>query len=184
MSVASILWQRLDTPGHDACTIDRHDTGWRLCGSAVFRQDVAPARLTYEVVCDTAWRTLHGRVEGWLGDRPVAFRIARTNADGWTLNDLTVPNLESCVDLDLGFTPATNLLPLRRLDLAESQAADAPAAWLDVSAGTLALLPQRYERRSSTTYWYEAPTVHYAALLEVAPTGFVLQYPGLWEAEP
>jgi hypothetical protein len=147
MSVASILWQRLDTPGHDACTIGRHDTGWRLCGSAVFRHDVGPARLTYQVVCDTEWRTLSGRVEGWLGDRPVTFRIARMSEDGWTLNGLTAPNLEACADLDLGFTPATNVLPIRRLELAEGQAADAPAAWLDVSAGTLALLHQRYERR-------------------------------------
>ncbi len=184
MSIASILWQRLDTPGHDACTIDRHETGWRLCGGAVFRHDGAPARLTYEVVCDTAWRTRHGRVEGWLGDRPVDFRIAHPNGDGWTLNEVTVPELAACVDLDLGFTPATNLLPLRRLDLAEHQAADAPAAWLDVAAGTLSLLAQRYERRSLATYWYEAPTVPYAALLEVAATGFVLRYPGLWEAEP
>lgn len=184
MSVASMSWQRLDTPGHDACTLDRHDTGWRLCGTAVFRHDVAPARLTYEVVCDSAWRTLLGHVEGSLGDRRVAFRVARTHADGWTLNDRSVPDLESCVDLDLGFTPATNLIPIRRLDLAEGEAADAPAAWLDVSAGTLARLPQRYHRRSRTTYWYAAPTLHYAALLEVAPTGFVLRYPGLWQGVP
>jgi hypothetical protein len=183
MSVASILWKRLDRLGHDACTIARRDTGWRLCGSAVFRQGGAPARLAYKVVCDAAWRTRYGQVEGSLGDRPVAYRVARTNAGGWQLNGVTVANLESCVDLDLGFTPATNLLALRRLDLAENQAADAPAAWLDVSAGTLALLPQRYARRTKATYWYEAPTVQYAALLEVAPTGFVLRYPGLWEAE-
>lgn len=184
MSIASILWQRLDTPGHDTCTLERNDTGWNLCGSAVFRHDGAPARLTYEVGCDAAWRTLHGHVEGTLGDRRVAFRITRTNADVWKLNDLVIPHLEDSVDLDLGFTPATNLLPLRRLDLAVGQSADAPAAWLDVSAGTLTLLIQRYERRSIATYWYEAPTVHYAALLEVASTGFVLRYPGLWEAEP
>jgi hypothetical protein len=30
-------------------------------------------------------------------------------------------------------------------------------------------------------YWYEAPTVGYADLLEVAPTGFIHSYPGLWE---
>jgi hypothetical protein len=44
-------------------------------------------------------------------------------------------------------------------------------------------LPQRYERRSETAYWYEAPTVRYAALLEVTSAGFVRLYPGLWEAE-
>jgi hypothetical protein len=92
--------------------------------------------------------------------------------------------LESCVDLDFGFTPATNLLQLQRVALAVGQVADVPVAWLDVSAGTLTVLPQRYERRSATTYWYESPSANYEGLLEVAPTGFIRRYPGLWEAEP
>lgn len=102
----------------------------------------------------------------------------------WTLNGAAVPGLESYVDLDLGFTPATNLPQLRRVALADGQGADVPVAWLDVSAGTLTVLPQRYERRSATTYWYEAPSVNYAGLLEVDSTGFIRRYPGLWEAEP
>jgi hypothetical protein len=120
----------------------------------------------------------------WLGADAVEFRIVRTSAGAWTLNGAVVADLEDCLDLDFGFTPATNLPQLRRLALEVGQAADAPAAWLDVSAGTLALLPQRYERRAEATYWYEAPSVEYAALLEVAPTGFIRRYPGLWEAEP
>lgn len=117
------------------------------------------------------------------GVQPVALSIERTNTGLWTLNGLVVSRLENCVDLDLGFTPATNLLPIRRLNLVEGQSAEVPAAWLNVAAGTLDVLPQRYQRRSKVTYWYEAPSVHYAALLEVASTGFVLQYPRLWEVE-
>jgi uncharacterized protein len=184
MAVGSILWQRLDTPGHDACTIDRNATGWKLSGRAVFLHDGNPAMLSYKVVCDADWRTLYGQVEGWLGKRPVTLHIARTKADIWKLNDLVVPNLDTCIDLDLSFTPATNLLPLRRLDLAEGQATDVPAAWLNVSAGTLTLLRQRYARRSEATYWYEAPTVHYGAMLTVNQFGFVVRYPGLWKAAP
>jgi hypothetical protein len=57
-----------------------------------------------------------------------------------------------------------------------------PVAWIDAPDGVLQALPQRYERRSATTYWYESPTVGYAELLELAPSGFVRRYPGLWEA--
>lgn len=97
-------------------------------------------------------------------------------------SDEGLSSLDAC-DLDLGFTPVTNLLPIRRLNLAVGHAADAPAAWFNVSTGTLGLLLQRYERRSEATYWYEAPSVGYAALLEGAPTGLVHHYPALWEAE-
>lgn len=184
MAVAAILWRRLDAPGHDACRVDRDGSGWRLEGTAVFRHDDGePARFDYGVACDSSWRSLRGEVAGWLGARRVALTIERSPAGVWALDGAAVPGLERCVDLDLGFTPATNLLPLRRLALAEGEAAEAPAVWLDVAGGTLAELPQRYERRGAATYWYEAPTAGYAGLLEVTADGFVRRYPGLWEME-
>jgi hypothetical protein len=113
----------------------------------------------------------------------VEFTITRTTEGAWSLNGDVVQRLEGCMDLDFGFTPATNLVQLRRLALAVGDAADAPVAWFDASAGTLDVLAQRYERRSETTYWYQAPRFGYAGLLEVSPAGFVCRYPGLWEAE-
>ncbi|MGH7720198.1 MAG: putative glycolipid-binding domain-containing protein [Gemmatimonadaceae bacterium] len=181
--MASILWRRLDTPGHDACRLVGNGAGWTLDGRAVFKEGGVPVCLTYHVGCDLGWRTLQGQVYGWLGLQSVEFSIARTSGGVWTLNGAVVSSLAHCVDLDLGFTPATNLLPLRRLALAEGQAADASAAWLEVRPGILQVLPQRYERRSETTYWYEAPLFDYAALLEVDAMGFIRRYPGLWEIE-
>jgi hypothetical protein len=182
--VAAMLWRRLDSPGHDASRLEETDAGWQLDGVAVFRHDGVPAQVAYRVTCDRAWRTQHGQVRGWVGPQSVDLGIARTAGGLWSVNGVAVPGLERCVDLDLGFTPATNLLQLRRLALAEGQAAEAPAAWLDAPGGSLEDLPQRYERRSEATYWYESPSAGYADLLEVTPIGFIRRYPGLWEAEP
>lgn len=183
MTVDAILWRRLDTPGHDACRLERCDDGWRIEGAAVFRHEARVAQIAYAVTCDLSWRTLRGHARGWIGARSIEIDVERTVAGVWTLNGADVAGLADCVDLDFGFTPATNLLQLRRLAPAEGDAVDAPVAWLDVSAGTLEPLLQRYERRSDATYWYEAPRFDYAALLEVTATGFVRRYPGLWEAE-
>lgn len=179
----SILWRRIDSPGHDACRLARHDSGWRLEGAAVFSLDGRPVYLRYTAVCDASWQAQRGQVSGWIDDRSVEFVIERLAGGAWTLNGVGVPGLEHCLDLDFGFTPSTNLLQLRRLALADGQGADAPAAWLDASTGALALLAQRYERRSDRTYWYEAPRFGYAELLEVDAVGFVQRYPGLWEVE-
>lgn len=178
-----MLWRRLDSPGHDACRLEKAATGWQLDGTAVFHHDDGPAQLVYRVACNLAWHTRYGEVHGWLGSRVVGFKTTRTMAGVWTLNGSVISDLANCVDLDLGFTPATNLLQLRRLELAIGRQADVPVAWLDPSAGTLEVLHQSYERRSETTYWYQAPRFEYAALLEVTPTGFVRSYPGLWESE-
>jgi hypothetical protein len=186
MTEAFILWRRLDAPGHDACRLDEGDDGWTLRGTAVYRHDGVSACLDYGLVCDGAWHSRQGRVRGWIGDRLLDITVKRTASGLWTLDGaaVTTPDLEACVDLDLGFTPATNTAQLRRLALGEGQGADAPVAWLDVTTHQLQLLQQRYERRPGGRYWYEAPAFGYADMLEVdAATGFVRRYPGLWEAE-
>jgi hypothetical protein len=180
---ASALWRRLDAPGHDACVLEELNTGWRLKGMAVFRHEGVAAQLAYEVSCDRAWHSQEARVSGWLDTQPADFHIARVGQGSWTLNGRRVLQVQGCVDVDLSFTPATNLFQLRRLALTEGQAADAPAAWLDLSRKTLSLLPQRYERRTDTTYRYAAPTTGYAANLQVTPLGFVRQYPRLWKLD-
>lgn len=182
--VDSILWRRLDGPGHDVCRLVEEDSRWLLDGTAVLLDERGqPTCLHYEVTCDRAWRTVGARVHGWIGDRAVELRVRRDGSGHWLLNDQLAPGLDDQVDLDLGFTPATNLLQVRRLQLDVGQAADAPAVWLDVHDRRLTLLAQRYERRTADIYWYTAPEVGYAGELEVAPSGFVRSYPGLWVVE-
>jgi uncharacterized protein len=176
------LWRRLDVPGHDCCQLAASGTGWRLHGTAVFRHETGPAHLEYDVRADHGWRTREGRVDGWVGDQLVRIRVRRV-ASGWVMNGVSSDRARAYVDLDLGFTPATNVLQLRRLALAVGEAAHVSVAWLDVPSGTLEELTQRYERRTATTYAYEAPRFDYAADLEVAESGFARNYPGLWIAE-
>lgn len=129
-----------------------------------------------EVDCDARWHTRRGRVRGWVGERLVDDLITKPVDGAWTFNGREVPGL----DLDLGFTPATNLLQLQRAALSVGPAVEVTVAWLDAGAATLEPLVQRYERRSADTYWYEAPRFGYRALLRIDETGFVRDYPGLW----
>lgn len=178
-TLAFAFWKRLDAPGHEACRLKQQASGWRLQGTAVFWHKAGPATFNYSVDCDTGWKTVRGEVEGFLGKQEIKYTIAR-QSDVWTLNGSAVPGLDRLVDLDLGFT---NLQQLRRVPNAENESAKVPVVWLDIETGTLIELPQSYERRNTTTFWYEAPSVGYKAHLEVAPNGFIRRYPGLWEAE-
>lgn len=184
MVVITVLWRRLDIPGHDACRLEQTEGGWELDGTAVFRFEGSSACVRYEVSCDAEWRTRYGRVRGWTGPQLVDIAIMRAGNGQWKMNDIVVPGFEHCIDLDFGFTPATNLIQLRRLMLRPGAAADVPVAWLDLPAARLEFLPQRYERRSESAYWYQAPAFGYSGLLEVTSEGFAKLYPGLWEMEP
>lgn len=181
-----ILWRRLDLPGHDTATLREIEGCAELRGMAVFHDEGEPTALHYTVRCDPGWRTTEGTVHGWRGGRPVDLRMVRSQSGAWTLNGAPAPAVAGCADLDLNFTPATNLLPLRRLDLAVGQAAEVRSAWLEWPAGKLALLVQRYARRSATEYDYEADLPgadKFVAVLRVEPGGWVLDYGGLWQAE-
>jgi len=174
------LWERIDVPGHDACQLVQVKDGWKLQGMAVFRHEVGPASIEYLVECDLDWQCRSGQIRGWLGAHKWQLVIQRSENGSWSLNNSPVRGLQGCVDLDYGFTPATNLTQLRRIDIEIGRSVDVPVAWIDLPEATLSLLPQRYERRSSKSYWYESSAADYAGLIEVADSGFAKNYPGLW----
>jgi hypothetical protein len=118
-----------------------------------------------------------------VGDQRCDINVTRTERGVWHFADKAVDGLEECLDLDFGFTPATNFLQLHRCHLRIGDTADFPVAWLDVPGTSFTVLPQRYEKRSASTYWYESPQGPYSALLELTDAGFVRTYPGLWQVE-
>ena len=177
---SSALWRRLDTPGHDAANVWQTRQGWHLEGHAVFRHARGPARLAYRVDCEPSWITRSAVVDGWVGDERIKLTVERSTGGQWWLNERVYTKLADCLDVDFGFTPATNFLQLRRCNLAVGEKATFSVAWLDVPDPSLTHLEQRYDKRTETTYWYESPQGPYEGLLEIAESGFVRCYPGLW----
>jgi hypothetical protein len=44
----SILWRKLDQPGHDSARLWFQDPYWHLAGTAIFVEDRRPCRLDYQ----------------------------------------------------------------------------------------------------------------------------------------
>jgi hypothetical protein len=181
--VESILWRGIVFPGHEACQLFSQNSGWHLEGTAVFVYNEQPVRLNYQIVCNAAWQTLSASVEGWLGHTIIRVEIKTDSAGHWWLNGDEQPAVTGCIDVDLNFSPSTNLLPIRRLSLAIGEATDISAAWLRFPSFQLEPLPQRYSRLEESVYRYESAGGQFVADLKVKPSGFVLDYPGLWQSE-
>jgi hypothetical protein len=175
-----MLWRRLDEPGHDFCRLYRLDDGWRLSGTAVFRERQA-CSLNYDVFAAADWTTRRATVQGHLGGTALSFRIQSSRSGRWKVDGVAQPQLDGCIDLDLAFTPATNLIAIRRLALKVGAAADAPAAYLAFPRIKFVVLPQTYRRVSAHEYDYASPTADYAGRLKVAKDGWVVDYPGIFE---
>src|SRR5262245_27377487 len=144
---AAFFWRKLNHPGHDSCRLIKLSTGWRLSGAAVFLEAPAGAcHFQYDVVADTAFRTKSASVVGYLGRKAIDVRIRSAGSGRWHVNGALNPDVAGCIDVDLSFTPATNLFALRRLALKMGEHADAPAAYLEFPQLRFTRLPQRYER--------------------------------------
>jgi hypothetical protein len=181
--MASILWRGIVFPGHEACRLVSKESGWQLEGTAVFSQEGQICRLDYQILCDLAWQTVSAKVEGWLGTAVIDIRIKANEYGHWWLNDVERSEVIGCTDIDLNFSPCTNLLPIRRLGLAIGQAAEVRAAWLRFPGFELEPLSQLYRRLDETTYHYESAGGQFVAELKVNRAGFVVDYGGLWQAE-
>jgi hypothetical protein len=87
------------------------------------------------------------------------------------------------VDIDLGFSPSTDFLPIRRLALNVGEEAVVRAAWLPFASLVFEVLPRVYRRDGARTYRCESGGGSFVRVLEVNAVGFVISYPGLWQAE-
>ncbi len=179
----SILWRRLDVPGHEIARIVLQENRWELSGTAIFAHEGGPCRLDYSIVCDSAWRTRSARLSGVVGDRGVDLSVSVDEEQRWRLNGTEYPSVAGCIDIDFGFSPSTNLLPIRRLSLKVGEEAEVRAAWLPFPSLVFEVLPQVYRREGVRTYRYESGGGAFVRLLEVNAAGFVTSYPGFWQSE-
>ncbi|MCK9792168.1 putative glycolipid-binding domain-containing protein [Isoptericola sp. 4D.3] len=138
--------------------------------------DLGPVRVEYAMELDTAWAFRALRLRSSTGRQ---LDLSRDEGS-WRLDGAARPDLVEAVDVDLSFTPFTNTLPIRRLDLAVEAAADIVTAYVDGETFEVAPDPQRYTRLAADRYVYESRDTDFHRELTVDADGFVVDYPGLF----
>src|SRR5262249_31044150 len=162
------------------CRLFSQGAKWHLEGTTVFSYLHQPCALSYSVVCKENWNTMSARVTGWVADTAVDIDLAVDREHCWRLNGIDQPAVTGCIDVDLNFSPSTNLLPIRRLNLPVGHQRLVKAAWLKFPSFALEPLSQVYSRIDESTYRYESGAGQFTADLRVDPVGFVKDYPAIW----
>ena len=174
MSRSAIVWERLDVPGRETAELLSVSGGWRLSGLAEF----AGHRVEYEVRCGEGWITESATVVAGGFD----VELLRNPAGEWSLNGSKVWEVTGCDDVDFEFSPCTNTLPIRRLNLAVGEGVLVRAAWLRFPSLALEPFEQRYTRTGEMTYRFESGDGEFTRQLTVNDAGLVVDYPGFWRA--
>ena len=178
-------WHRTDVPGTEAARVELLDNGgWLLTGQVDVEESNVHFTLHYRIECDDQWRTRAALVEGDAG-RPFRFDLSADGDGNWTLDGVAAHDVEGALDVDLGFTPMTNTLPIRRLELDVGARAPVHSAWLRFPELRLEALEQTYFREAERRFRYEALVDGdpFKATLDTDGCGRVIRYEGLWEAE-
>jgi uncharacterized protein len=190
--IRALLWQRIDSPGCEWCALEQDPDGWRLQGVVLTEAATAPVLVHYAVALSTDWSTrmVEIAMRSGAAPRPGTLKLTVAPEQRWQIErkpapDTSVPQddppaLHGLVDVDLGFSPVTNTLPIRRLDLAIGEAVELTAAWVRFPELTIEPLPQRYIRLAERRYRYESAGGAFVAEIEVDDLGLVTTYEGGW----
>ena len=177
----SVVWRNLATHGSDYCSLWQIGRSWRLQGTAIaVLNDGRPMLADYEIECDQLWHTRRVAATCLTGSTPRSIDLMVDASGVWRSSGEELPTLGQCSDIDLAVTPATNTLPIRRLNLEVGQSQEVTAAWLKFPDLTLEILPQVYTRLGPPRYHYQSGTGFSAELL-VDDLGLITAYSGGWE---
>ncbi len=149
-----------------------------LNGSVIMLSE--PSLIRYQTVCDKRWKTkvAHIRQES---EGKVNNLELRTNADGiWFEGKSPLALATGLLDIDLEFSPATNTLPINRLNLKEGESMEVDSLWVRTENLKLERLRQRYCRLDLTHYKYDALSFDFESIIEVDELGLVVNYGDLW----
>jgi len=188
----TVLWRSIVWVGTEWCALTRDSGGWELSGTVLAVVGSEPARVQYAVALDDGWSTREVGVDLWLGAgaEPWSLRMVVDQEQRWQIV-ADAPDVgpepgqseafHGLVDIDLGFSPVTNTLPIRRLAPAIGEAVDVTAVWVRFPELTVEPLPQRYTRLDERRYRYESAGGAFRAELVVDDVGLVIAYENGWE---
>lgn len=162
---------------------EAQDGGWLIHGCTTAVEDGTPWAVWYAIEVDNAGATRTARISGRSAAGSRSAALEADGAGGWLVDGERAPRLAGCLDVDLESSAVTNALPVRRLGLAPTARAAAPAAYVRAASLAVDRLEQTYQRipgqAAGQSYDYAAPAFDFRCRLTYDQSGLVLDYPGI-----
>ena len=179
--MATVLWQDVATGALDRCRLEAGPDGLRLSGVVLTPAHGSPLEVRYLVEAGPDGLTRRVELELDGGTGTTRRSLLADGAGRWRWEGgPELAEVAGSLDVDLAVTPATNTLPIRRLDLEVGQAADLLMAWVQFPGLEVVGSAQRYRRLARDRWQFS--TGDFQAELLVDPGGLVLDYSGLFRS--
>ena len=178
----TVLWRDDESNMVEYCALKDTGQGFRFEGVMVTAREGGPLRVAYQIVCDGQGLTRSVEVDaaGGLGDHRIS--LAVDGQRNWYCRGRELPDCRGFSDVDLGFSPSTNSLPIRRLKLNTGESHTLGVTWVRFPEFDVVAFPQRYTRTGPHQYLFESLIDDFKAELLVDDQGIVQQYGQFWKA--
>ena len=159
MTTRRVSWRRTDEVETDEhCTFAVRDTGLSLVGTVLGAEGGAPTRVEYRVLADRSGVTTAVHVRDLRGFETRTLTLDRNAKGTWTVDGSVAKSLKGCSDVDLGCSPSTNTLPIRRLRLAAGASETVRVALVRFPELDVVKVSQTYTRIDEFTYRFASDT--------------------------
>ncbi|MCX5568753.1 putative glycolipid-binding domain-containing protein [Kaistia nematophila] len=178
----AVRWQSWDGEGLEHMVFSDRPKGAVAEGALLSGGDARFAA-RYELTCHPDGRVAEAHV-AVVGGPSITLQ---SDGDGlWRNSDgKRVPALVGASDVDLSASPVTNMLAIRRLNLAEGQSQEITAVYVRFPDLEITLDRQRYTcLQAGRRYLYEAVDGTFRTEIETEEGGLVALYPGLFRRVP
>jgi uncharacterized protein len=176
-----VVWHCSLLASSEHASLLEQGDGHRLQGLVVVPREGVPCHIDYEVIADRNWLPRSATVKVTLPTKVRTISLRSEHTGRWEVDGSVAPLLEGCGDIDLGWTPATNTLPIRRLGLDVGETASIMAAWMRFPELDIVANEQHYTRLASDRWRYRSGNYDFELLTDAA-TGLVLAYgEDLWQ---
>lgn len=157
MTTRRVAWRRSDEVETDEhCTLTFRDSGISLVGTVLGSEAGAPVRVEYRALTDAAGLTTAAHVRDLRGFDQRTVTVERDAKSNWTVDGKKVRGLKGCTDVDLGCSPSTNTLPIRRLRIGIGASQTIKAALVQFPELTVVKSEQTYTRLDEFTYRFKS----------------------------
>ncbi|WP_455916956.1 putative glycolipid-binding domain-containing protein [Pantoea agglomerans] len=179
-----VRWRSCDGNGTEHCDITVSDNGIIIEGIVAGNRK-SNYGAWYRVATDERFRTRNVQVR-YVGGPSLHITCDENGIWHDVENDRQLIHLQHCHDVDIGFTPATNMLPLRRLNLAEKESKSIKVAYIPLpeEIGEIfepVSVSQRYTcLELNRMYRYEGIFRDFTADLCIDDAGIIEDYPSLF----
>jgi hypothetical protein len=175
----TVLWRGADPFSTELLQVVRtDDRETRMIGTVLVALAEGVAEVRYVLDLDERWRSRRLHVE-ISGPRTAAMTATGDGNGTWSIDGDDASDLAGCIDVDLGVSPSTNTLPIRRLAPAVGETVSTRVAWVRFPDLTVQPDEQTYQRVGQGTWIFRSED--FESTLEVDGDGLVVRYGDLWD---